>query len=106
MQPLRSSDLRRVAEKLNPSESRGTKECNYKFFVDDVFVGRVTISKGREQLKRKTFFSACAQFGMTPDQVAESARCKTGRREYEDLVRKRRALEGTPDKSRKLDKKK
>ena len=68
---------------------RTNNECNGWFLLDSEKVRRITIPKGRKEVKPGTFRSMARQLDLSVDEFVEVIECTKTKRDYENLLREK-----------------
>ena len=85
----RCSEVKACCEEKLDIRFRKSHELNGWFLLGDKKAARITVPKGRKEVKKGTFRSMAKQLELSVTEFAEVIDCTKSRRDYENLLKER-----------------
>lgn len=89
--PFTHNAICKVLEKklssISTRKPRSSKELNFKIEIDGKYVGRVTVSKGRKEIKKGTEGGIRGQFKLPKEEFKKLIECPMSKQQYIDYLK-------------------
>lgn len=79
-------DVKRICENKLGIDFRSAKEYNGWYFLNDTKVARITVPKGRKNVRRGTYSNMAKQLKLTNKEFDELLACPLSSQDYKKLI--------------------